>query len=312
MNISEYVSEVAKKISEVREDLIVEANDNIVKNNGIKFAGISLRKEDSNLSSTIFVNSVYDIGLSIDDAVKKVLDTYEGKDNDNSSNIDINIDIIQDFNLCKDKIIAKVINKEKNTEFINHCPYAQFGDLAIIFQIIVSHTEFGNMTITIRNDLMNNWKISLGKLIEAAYENTNKLMPMEITNIRNMIREMLSNVNGSDIEDLLPPVDINITMHVVTSEKRTNGAYYITDRNALIDISKHIGCNRFYILPSSIHEFIVLPASHVDPDALLTMVKEVNATQVSPEEILADNVYMFDAITEELRMSDGSIIPFLT
>jgi hypothetical protein len=101
-------------------------------------------------------------------------------------------------------------------------------------------------------------------------------------------------------------------MYVVSNTLRQFGAYFITDREALMEIASKINEDRFFILPSSIHEMIVVPESQVqDVDSLVAMVKEVNATQVAPDEVLADNVYSFDVKTEELRTIEGTIIPFI-
>lgn len=52
----------------------------------------------------------------------------------------------------------------------------------------------------------------------------------------------------------------------------------------------------FYILPSSIHEILLVPDNgDKAADDLRDMVREVNATQVSPEEKLTDNVYHYDS-----------------
>lgn len=54
-----------------------------------------------------------------------------------------------------------------------------------------------------------------------------------------------------------------------------------------------------YILPSSIHEIIVLPVDFRDDvTGLKDMVNTVNQTQVLPEEFLSDSVYF---LTENLR-----------
>jgi hypothetical protein len=49
----------------------------------------------------------------------------------------------------------------------------------------------------------------------------------------------------------------------------------------------------FYILPSSIHELLVLPRSMMDANELQEMVKCVNATVVNPEDVLSDGVYAY-------------------
>ena len=58
----------------------------------------------------------------------------------------------------------------------------------------------------------------------------------------------------------------------------------------------------FYILPSSIHEAIFIPASeNVDAEELKTMVREVNETQVPKEDFLSNEVYFYNAKEDELQ-----------
>ena len=58
----------------------------------------------------------------------------------------------------------------------------------------------------------------------------------------------------------------------------------------------------YYVLPSSIHECMILPAGlRPDPKELQDMVREINLTQVEPEEILADSVYRYERHTERLE-----------
>ena len=62
----------------------------------------------------------------------------------------------------------------------------------------------------------------------------------------------------------------------------------------------------FYILPSSIHETLFMPAMpFVEERELLEMVHEVNAGYVAPEEFLSDNVYRYHAGDGCVRMVRG-------
>lgn len=55
-----------------------------------------------------------------------------------------------------------------------------------------------------------------------------------------------------------------------------------------------LGCS-YYLLPSSIHEFLVVPAdAGIYSENLRNIVCEVNETQIEEEEVLADSVYYFD------------------
>lgn len=309
MDINSYTEELAKAISEQNENLIVEVSD-VQKNNGLMLKGITICTKDCNISPVIYTNAFYEHELSTDEAVSKIMEIYNAH-KDDMSNFDTNI--VQNFDAVKDKIIARVINKNRNEVITNSCPHAQFGDLVVTFVIFVAREPLGGIaSIKITNEMMNSWKINLGQLIEAAYTNTKKLLPLEVLTMSEILKQMMEHAGGLSPEmeaELAAPDHL---MYVVSNTSRQFGAYFITDREALMEVASKIKEDQFFILPSSIHEMIVIPESQVeDTDALITMVKEVNATQVAPDEVLTDNVYSFDAKTEELRAMDGTIIPFI-
>ena len=56
-----------------------------------------------------------------------------------------------------------------------------------------------------------------------------------------------------------------------------------------------------YILPSSIHEVILLPSDRInDPTKLLSMVHDANTTVVSIGDVLSDSVYYYDRKTDHI------------
>ena len=52
----------------------------------------------------------------------------------------------------------------------------------------------------------------------------------------------------------------------------------------------------YYLLPSSIHEFLIYPQNGCTIKNLLDIVREVNNTAVFPKDYLSGNVYCFDKI----------------
>lgn len=311
MDINSYTEEIAKAISEQNENLIVEVSD-VQKNNDLVLKGITMRTKDCNISPVIYTNAFYEHELSTDEAVSKIMEIYDTH-KDGMSNFDANV--VQNFDAIKDKIVARVVNKSRNELITNSCPYAQFGDLIVTFVIFVEQGEplGGAASIKITNEMMNSWKVNLGQLIEAAYTNTKKLLPLEVLTMSEILKQMMERLGGLSPEmeaELAAPA--HPMMYVVSNTSRQFGAYFITDREALIEVASEIKEDQFFILPSSVHEVIVIPESQVkDTDGLMAMVKEVNATLVASDEVLADNVYSFDAKTEELRTIDGTIIPFI-
>jgi hypothetical protein len=312
MEIKEYTEAVAKLISEHNENFIVETND-VQKNNGLMLNGITIRTEGCMVSPVIYTNAMYEHDLTVEEAAEKIMEIYE-EHKDRMKDFDVNA--IQQFDAVKDKIIARVISKDRNKFIINSCPYAQFGDLIVTFAIFVEQNPGGTASIKITNEMMNSWKVNLAQLIEAAYKNTSKLFPLQVSAISEILKETMD-----DACELPPEMKAELEaelasqsspMYVVTNTSKYFGAYFITDREALVKVASEIKDNRFFILPSSVHELVIVPESQIqDASDLTTMVKEVNATQVAPDEVLADNVYSFDAKTEELRTIDGTIIPFI-
>ena len=87
--------------------------------------------------------------------------------------------------------------------------------------------------------------------------------------------------------------DINPEMPdltIVSNKMNINGA--VTIINAIDQLRERFG--HFYVLPSSVHEVIIIPDSFgASPEDLLNMVTEVNEFVVSPVDRLSDNVYHF-------------------
>jgi regulator of protease activity HflC (stomatin/prohibitin superfamily) len=103
---------------------------------------------------------------------------------------------------------------------------------------------------------------------------------------------------------MLPPEEENPSMYVLSNADKLNGAAALLDAKTMEDISEKLGGD-FVVLPSSIHETIVLPLNEdMDRHTLEAMVQDVNAGQVAPEERLSDHVYMYDSQAKELVLAD--------
>ena len=84
-------------------------------------------------------------------------------------------------------------------------------------------------------------------------------------------------------------------MYVATVPDKISGAGVIAYQEFMDQAAEKLGGD-FYILPSSIHEILLVKDDgNVDFKDLKAMVEEVNATQVAPEEKLTDSVYHYDS-----------------
>ncbi len=92
-------------------------------------------------------------------------------------------------------------------------------------------------------------------------------------------------------------------IYVLTNRKRIFGATCMLYSNKMKEIADRYDCD-LYILPSSIHEVILLPVRYsCDEDYIRNMIAEINRTQVDLEDRLSDSLYYYDRMNDEIRMA---------
>lgn len=291
--------EVEKRLGEEYEVRI----NNIVKNNGLVLAGLTISRNDVNITPTIYIDELFNKyelgGLMLEDAVDHVINVYER----NKVGHAIDISFFTDYSKVRNHIVYKLINTEMNRELLEDVPHIPFLDLSIVFCFLISDRNFGEATILIHNAHMRMWHVMTEELYQVAHINTTRLCKWKISDIRSVIEEILETerpytsniVNYDDIE--------YVPMFVLTNEKHVNGAACMLYDNIIQNFAEFIG-DDLYILPSSIHDVLLLPKSseHCYHDELLDIVREVNESEVLPEEVLSNNVYFYSRETGEIEM----------
>ena len=278
------------------ENYRVKLND-VMKNNGVVLRGITIRQDDSNISPTIYLNPYYDAyengDTTLGTVIDEVIDTYER----NKINRSIDMKFFLNYETVRSRIIFKLINTEKNRELLRDVPYIPFHDLSIVFQCLVSEERFGNASILIHNVHLQLWKVNARELYECALENTPLLQGYELADMNTVLEEMkaLGGIDDEEIEDMQQEVP----MYVLSNKSRINGASCILYKDILKDFAMVVDKD-LYVLPSSIHEVILLPSDGTqESEQLKEMVREINQSQVEKEEVLSDSVYYY-------RRSDDS------
>ncbi len=278
------------------ENYRVKLND-VMKNNGVVLRGITLMQDDSNISPTIYLNPYYDAyengDTTLGTVIDEVIDTYER----NKINRSIDMKFFLNYETVRSRIIFKLINTEKNRELLRDVPYIPFHDLSIVFQCLVSEERFGNASILIHNVHLQLWKVNARELYECALENTPLLQGYELADMNTVLEEMkaLGGIDDEEIEDMQQ----EIPMYVLSNKSRINGASCILYKDILKDFAMVVDKD-LYVLPSSIHEVILLPSDGTqESEQLKEMVREINQSQVEKEEVLSDSVYYY-------RRSDDS------
>lgn len=315
MEFIEYVRAAMATI--LGDDKIVTVKE-ILKNNGQEYDALLITDKDSNISPTIYLNSFYDEyvgGKESGEVVREIYEFYEDSCND----FIFDMDVFSDYSIMSKKIVFKVINKAKNKKLLKDVPHIIKMDLALVPYCMVDNDSFGTATVLIQKSHLALWNKSEKEIFEAAYENTPRILQAEIRNMNDIIREMFMDdlrrkqVNGEigfDIDinkkttELMEDVgtDNGIEMYVLTNNHRSNGAACMFYDDVIRDFAKEHKSDIF-ILPSSVHEVILVPAiDGLSKNELTLMVQDVNKEELSAEEILSSHVYIYSYESEEIGM----------
>jgi len=270
--------------------------------------GFVAKPVNKSFAPTIYLDEHYkdyESGENLDIIVSRIYEIWVKHIND-PENFEINefINKFKDFNLIKSSIIANVINKERNKEMLSTIPHKVFEDLAIIYKILVNTGSDEIATVTIQNSHLLGWSINqedaADVLYDLAIENTKKISPCAIQTMDEVLSGMM-NLSLAEIKVLLGETPFERQMFVLTNQAKTNGAIAMFFEDVLEELADKLNSN-LYIMPSSIHDCIVVSSNTHVPSVLKRMVTEVNATALSPEEYLSDSVYYFDKETKALSI----------
>lgn len=217
---------------------------------------------------------------------------------------EIDLTSMVDFEKAKELLFIRVSSAEKNENYLKRVPHTLVEDIAITYHLKMNVDETGVASAVIANDTLRMYGVSVEELHKAAVENSEKLFPMYNFNLHERMRQNFINDMKNEglpdevIEIMLEefPEKDEHAMTVVTNDVGVNGAaviFYPGVMDKLAEITE----GDFFVLPSSVHETIIMAdRGEFTPEFLKEMVSEINATQVEPWDRLTDEVYHYDPI----------------
>ena len=273
----------------------------VLKNNGLVLHGLTIKQTDKSdgaqITPTLYLEKFFDQfkdGDPIGEILDKIRDVYEN----HKAPKNISVDFFKDYSQVSERLSIKVINYDMNRDFLKDVPHYKYGDLAAIFQVQVNQQEYGTMTVTVKNENMKSWNVTAEDMLAAATINMEEKQPPRITGMFEVLNELM----GMDMPGMEMPEEPG--MYVMSNESKMNGAAGIIFTEKLQEFADEKGADLF-ILPSSLHELILVPdQGNMNAADLKAMVQEVNATQLEPEDRLSNNVYLYDRTDKQLMIAD--------
>ncbi len=273
------IEEVRARVQEILGDAYTTHVNEKTETNGGIVLQVGCYKAGENVGPCVAIDSFWeDMDGEIDDVAHKVAEIL--KNAVNSSPLE-NVDRLNDSEYIKQNCFLALINAEKNAEIEEQAVCERFLDLLAVVRV-----RFGGGTFILKKEHCKSSGLEIAEAIEVARGNTRK--DMEYKSMIEVMREMSG---GSVPDDMQIPDDGVMT--VCSNKQRVFGASFMLYADLLGQLAEQKASD-LYILPSSIHEILAIKAvQSTDEMELVSMVREVNDTQVAPNEILSYSVYKY-------------------
>lgn len=302
MEFLTFCDEVQKRILEQGQEFPGQFQFETVQKNNQTLNGIIYRPEHSNVGMTFYAENLYGEytkGGSLEAIVRDFLEGVKKQS--------LDMDLVNSAlkkRVKTENVVPALIGRKGNQEMLAQMPHVPFENLEIIFKIMVPELE-GSLNVT--NPMLEEFGMTAEELLETAKNNAAYKDNILITPMEDIVREMMGMELADERElfEMEPSFGQGPQMIVVTNTEKNWGAAAILDKDTMAELAGKIK-DDLYILPSSIHECIVVPQKDMEVEFLQEMVRDINEEQVEPGERLSDEVYMFDRHTRELKLAQDA------
>ena len=264
------------------------------KNNGVVCTGLRVQKNDCSVAPLIYLDEHFRQYKNGNTTLSSIVKYVVKESRKKSPCVDIQQYLI--YENIRKNVVYRLVNTESNRDLLEDIPHLEFLDLSIIFRCLVTQEDIGSASILIHNVHMKLWDITIQELYQDAVMNTPRLEEYEIKSMTEVMREIMTeeNSDGSGQDAYMEEFSDSVPLYVLSNKNRIEGAGCMLYPDLMKDFSDTIGSS-FYIIPSSVHECLLLPPKEdVQGGEIKNMIKEINDTQVSIEERLSYSLYYYD------------------
>lgn len=267
------------------------------------YDAVTITPGDSNIGVTLNIDNFYkafENGADMSEVVSKATEVaINGMENTPQ----LDVASLTDYDQMKDKLVMEVVSAEANAEMLENVPHQNMEDMAVVYRFVIESDENGRASILATNNILEAMGVTPEQLHADAMENAPQIRPAQITGMSEVIAEMMGR-EEAEMMGIVPVDPKDEQMFVATVSDKVMGAGVLAYQDFMDQAADRIG-GSFYILPSSRHEVLLVPDNgQMSLSDLESMVREVNATQVAPEDKLTDSVYHYDADAKVFELGE--------
>ncbi len=291
MDFKEFTDKLEQNLKVALEDGPMNASvirHEVEKMQGQSYTALTVSPANSNVGMNINVDSLYEqmqYGASYQNVLSHALNQATAFVEDAPK---FDVSSITNYSQAKDKLFVDVVGADRNAEMLSKVPHVQVEDMAMVYRIQVGQRDGEVASALVTNQIMDSFGVTPEQLHQDALANSADIHPAKIQNLSEVLAEM-TGMPVEMIESSAPP------LIVVSNEDKIKGASALFYPDMMDQLVKETGGD-FFVLPSSIHEVLVMPDNgEMSAEELKAMVTSINGDVVDPADVLTDQVYHFDA-----------------
>ena len=302
MEVKEFISIIKEELpdflpDDVYKDLVIDDVE-VAKMNDQKLHGLTFKPKGSDAAPTLYIDDLYerhengeDIGFLLVDLANRYAEARKAP---TPPDIDLSWDKV------KDSLSVRLLEKKRNIDFLSNMPYVDVGNgLAMTVDINMPGDMQGEWRIAVNHGVMQQLGVDRNELFLKAMESAVSYDPATLTDMSQALFSP-DKENLLDRTEPLEPMEVG-GMYVLTTESGNLGVSALFYPDVKEKAAEMLGSG-YYVLPSSIHECILVPeTAGINEKELCDMVKQANRTVVEPKDVLSDNVYHYDRESRSLN-----------
>ncbi|MBP3899082.1 MAG: hypothetical protein J6D57_14775 [Mogibacterium sp.] len=291
-SISEFAAQAKTSMAANYPNLFIDTMEVSKMNQNLH--GIIFRTEGAEAAPTLYVDDLfvrYTEGEDFDSLMVDLKDRYEETKEICPPAVDLR------WEACRNNLQLRLLEESRNSDFLSNIPHINVGCGLVLTVDIV----FDDWRVAVNYGVMEELAVDKEILFITARDNAMIVDPPVLTDMGQALFSPVKE-NLLDRAKPLKPMEIG-GMFVLTTESSTLGASALFYPGVKEKAAEMIGCG-YYVLPSSIHECILVPdTAHHNEKDLCDMVKQANRSVVEPHEVLSDNVFHYGE--DGLRVIEG-------
>ncbi len=208
------------------------------------------------------------------------------------------VEAVKDFDSVKGNIRVQVVNKDMNRENLRGYPHKEVEgtDLVAVFRVMLYKDGEERAAVLVTDKTMKDWDMDVDSLYETALKNTAAQAPAQINSMMSLFFDSMEPLEPKEVFR-------NEGLYILSNPQKDYGAAVMLYPGLLQSIAEATQSS-FYILPSSIHEVMLMKEGNgMDAKELQGMVMDINQREVAPQEVLSNKVYFYDGKEQKISLA---------